>query len=219
MTKAKLTEAAKAYTEEVRSHFAEDDVLKLQDVLPIVERTFENAAQWYERSLEGVGVEGARKWTITEDDVGNLTGATKGSLTRLHKPGYACIDIKAIEALPVQALIASQQREIEELRALNKRIESDMNAVSEKSRALFVENSKLRTEKQDWFNGAALNDLYIEQGEEIELQRQRISELTSALEKVKSEAQTGLYSGHQIGLAGSLKSIELSCSEALKEKA
>jgi hypothetical protein len=53
MTKSKLAEAAKEYGEEVRSHFAEDDVLKLQDFLPIVERTFENAAQWYERSLEG----------------------------------------------------------------------------------------------------------------------------------------------------------------------
>jgi hypothetical protein len=108
-------------------------------------------AQWYERSLEGVGVDGA-EWVICgerdHDDVVDYAVYESS-----HLPKNSDVRIKFIEALPVQALIASQQREIE----------------------------KLRTEKQDWFNGAALNDLYIEQGEEIERLRKALEFYADAL--------------------------------------
>jgi hypothetical protein len=107
MNKTKLTEAAKAFA---RKDVREDDLKAFDNswTFEMLTKGFEAGAQWYERSLEGVVVEGARKWEISH------VGAFMVE-HRVYGPQMTG-RIKVIEALPVQALIASQKSEIERLR-------------------------------------------------------------------------------------------------------
>ena len=71
-------------------------------------RDFKSGASWQLKQLQSVGVEGARK-------VSAYHSYLDGSFT-LSSSGSKNTPVEYIEALPVQALIASQQREIEELK-------------------------------------------------------------------------------------------------------
>lgn len=84
----------------------------------------------------------------------------------------------------LQRQIAKLEQENEKLFAaleVSKEVERTYSRLEAESwnkiHELQVEISKLRTEKQDWYNGAALNDLHIEQGEKIAKLTERIAEL------------------------------------------
>jgi hypothetical protein len=138
MTKSKLAEAAKDMDSQKLE--CRKDVMDLLDkVYPIekyhnqelpnrgslavhfcrlAENKFESGAQWYERSLEGVGVEGCKRVTFYESPTDGAFSFWEGSFRGERK-------VDMIEALPVQALIASQTAEIERLRkALEDAIEA-----------------------------------------------------------------------------------------------
>jgi hypothetical protein len=115
VTKAKLTEAAKEYVEQ---GWFDLEYSSFGTTAKECVKAFESGAQWYERSLEGVGVEGCKRVTFYESPTDGAFSFWEGSFRGERK-------VDMIEALPVQALIASQTAEIERLRkALEDAIEA-----------------------------------------------------------------------------------------------
>lgn len=104
--------------------------------------------------------------------------------------GYIEDFLHVTEAAPLRARVQVLE---EKLEFMNQNCislglhESRVQQLESENADLKAENDKLRTEKQDWFNGAALNDLHIEQGEQITTLRAQIEELQSANAVLKSE--------------------------------
>jgi hypothetical protein len=120
MTKSKLAEAAKEYAcKDVEP--ADLKTFEHSWTFEMLTKGFEAGAQWYERSLEGVGEKGEYFYAYKSDvhalaprlDLGNSCDIRVFLYPLNTEMPHL---MKFIEALPVQALIASQQREIEALK-------------------------------------------------------------------------------------------------------
>lgn len=85
----------------------------------------------------------------------------------------------------IKRITEAANEESESLRAELERYQDEYARVEKSNIILADELERLRTERQDWYNGAALNDLHIEQGEKIESLESEIQSLKTELGKVE----------------------------------
>jgi hypothetical protein len=132
MTKSKLAEAAKEYAcKDVEP--ADLKTFEHSWTFEMLTKGFEAGAQWYERSLEGVGEKGEYFYAYKSDvhalaprlDLGNSCDIRVFLYPLNTEMPHL---MKFIEALPVQALIASQTAEIERLRKALEKINAKLTA-------------------------------------------------------------------------------------------